>query len=171
MNQLKRLGITLGILVGGLLIFILYLSWPLLTGTTIVLQTEPLDPFDPLRGQYMTIGYEITRLPSVEGATEGDAIYVTLIPDTEGIWRSQEVGTKKPTQGVFIRGKAIFVYSSEMTVEYGIEQFFFERHADLPTTEITIEAKVSSDGQARIVQMLHKGEPVEIKYKKPSLTS
>ena len=42
--------------------FIFYNEWPLLTGKKVVLATQPIDPFDPFRGQYMSINYEISRI-------------------------------------------------------------------------------------------------------------
>ena len=170
MNQLKRLGIVLSILIGVVLLFTLYLSWPLLTGTTVILDTLPIDPFDPLRGQYVVINYEISTLPSIADTNVGQTVFVSLAPNDEGIWEAQKASLTKPSN-IFIRGTTKRYSGNEMTIEYGIEQFFFERNADLPTENITVEAKVSSSGQARIVQLLHKGEPIEIEYKKPSLTS
>jgi len=169
MNHLKRLGITLGILIGIVLIFTLYLSWPLLTGTTVILETFPVDPFDPIRGQYIVINYKISTLPALD-VSEGQTVYVPLSPNAEGIWEAKEASLSKPS-GTFIKGKVKWISGSEMTLEYGIEQFFFERNAQFSTENLTVEAKVSSSGQARIVQLLHKGEPIEIEYKKPSLTS
>ena len=58
-----------------------------------------------------------------------------------------------------------------MRVEYGIEQFFFERNAQFPQNDLTVEAKLSSSGQARVVQLLHQGKPINITYKKVELTS
>lgn len=140
--------------------FILYLSLPLLTGTTIILATRPVDPFDLLRGQYMTINYEINRVKGLK-AMPGESVYVSLQPDKEGIWRQVAAGAEKPGSGVFIRGRV----KDPARVEYGIEQYFFEQGAQIPATSITVEAKVDSTGRASIVQLLHKGKPVEIKYR------
>lgn len=68
-------------------LFILYNQWPLMTGKKIVLATQPVDPFDPFRGQYMTINYEISRLSDIESFEEKDTIYVSLNEDEEVIWR------------------------------------------------------------------------------------
>ena len=50
----------LGLIGGG---FLLYLSIPLLSDTSVILSTQPVDPFDPIRGQYMIISYEINSIP------------------------------------------------------------------------------------------------------------
>jgi len=79
-KEYLRLIIALGVLLFITLSFILYLAWPLMTGTTVVLATRPVDPFDLLRGQYMTIGYEISNIP-LTNVPEGTNIYVSLKED------------------------------------------------------------------------------------------
>ncbi len=170
-TEYKRL--IIGILVilviaGG---FIFYLSWPLLTGTTVILDTRPVDPFDPLRGQYMTINYEIGTVEFEGDIRQGDKIYVILKPDENNIWRLEKATLTKPQHGTFIRGTVTRVRGNSTNIKYGIEQFFFERDADVPTRDITVEAKVDSSGKARLVNLLQNGEPVQIEYKKARLTS
>ena len=171
MKQSTRLIIALVVLFGIVGIFILYLSWPFLTGKTIVLATRPVDPFDIFRGQYITINYEIGNIPAIPEVEEGSAVYVLLEPDEEGIWRFQEVSLTQPREGTFIRGEIMSIHGDNMRIKYGIEQYFFERHASLPTRGLTVEVKVSSSGQVRISNLLHDGKPVEIEYKNISITS
>lgn len=171
MKSNTRLIIGLVILLGIISVFISYLSWPLLTGKTIVLATRPIDPFDILRGQYIQINYEISNLPAILEAKKNDLVYIILKEDENGIWRYQEASLTVPKDKTFIRGKITSIYNNQISVEYGIEQYFFERNAQLPTTNLTVEAKVDSSGQARISKLLHNGKPVEIEYKNMSITS
>ncbi len=151
--------------------FILYLSWPLMTGKTIVLATQPIDPFDPLRGQYITIRYEISAVIVPANVSEGDYVYVSLAEDKQGISRAAGASLQPPREGTFIRGKIERLSGGNAQVLYGIEQYFFERNAQFETQGIQVEARVSSDGQARITQLLRDGEPIEITYQKKSFTS
>jgi len=154
------------------LVFVLYNQWPLMTGKHIVLDTRPVDPFDPFRGQYMTIGYEISTIThSSVGFSEEDTIYVSLKEDDEGIWRSEGASKTKPALGDFIKGKVTSVSGNRVNVDYGIEQYFFERHADLPTRNITVEVSVASSGRAKLVQLLHNGEPVVPEYEEFDIKS
>lgn len=152
-------------------LFILYNQWPLMTGNKIVLATQPVDPFDPFRGQYMTINYEISRLSDVEGFEAGDTIYVSLKEDDEGIWRAENVSRTKPQKKDFIRGKIVNADGNTVGIQYGIEQFFFERHAMLPTENITVEVSVAGSGRSKLSQMLHNGEPIEIVYEEFDIKS
>lgn len=171
MKHNLRLVIGLIVLLGIAGTFTLYLSWPLITGKTVVLATHPVDPFDILMGQYIQINYDISNIPTVQNAKENYYIYVTLKEDENGVWRYQEASLTIPQDQTFIRGKITSIYNNQMRVEYGVEQYFFERNAQLPTTNLTIEAKMDSSGQARISKLLHNGKPVEIEYKNVSITS
>ncbi len=166
-KEYVRLLIVLLVLLGIAGIFILYLSWPLLTGKTVILATRPVDPFDILRGQYIVINYEISNLPLIEGAVEGESVYVIIEEDAEGIWRYKDVSLVKPSSGDFIKGTIKSIIGG-MRVEYGIEQYFFERGASLPTRNLQVEVKLSSSGQARIVQLLQDKKPINIIYKNKS---
>ena len=165
-----RLILGLIVLLGIAGMFILYLSWPLLTGTTVILKVQPVDPFDVFRGQYMTINYEISRVSLPAEAKEGDTIYVLLKESDDKIWHSEKASLSKPDSGVFIRGTAKQSWSG-LGVEYGIEQYFFERNAEVPWRNLQVKVKVSSSGQARIVELLQDGKPINITYKKAGLTS
>ena len=166
-----KLIIGLVILLGIVGVFISYLSWPLVTGKTIVLATRPVDPFDILRGQYININYEISNIPAIKDPKIGDSIYVLLKEESNGVWRLQEASLTKPTKDqTFIRGKVLSI-NDQMHIEYGIEQYFFERNAQLPTTNLTVEVKIDGFGQARISKLLHNGKPVEIEYREVSITS
>lgn len=165
-----RLILGLAVLLGIAGAFSLYLSWPLLTGTTVILKTQPVDPFDVLRGQYITINYEISMVNLPTEAKEGDIIYVSLKEGDDKIWHAEKASLGKPESGIFIKGTARKSWRG-MIVEYGIEQYFFERNAELPRQDLTVEVKISSSGQARISKLLYQGKPVEIKYQKPVLAS
>lgn len=168
MKESTRLVLALGVLLGIAGIFILYLSFPLFTGTTVVLKTQPVDPFDPLRGQYLVIRYEISNVRLPENAKDGDSIYVKLKEGEDKIWHSESASLNKPGSGIFIRGTARKSWRG--SVEYGIEQYFFERDSHVPRMD-SVKVKIDSSGQARIVELMMEGKPLNITYKKPTLTS
>lgn len=170
MKNLNKLIIFISLLILGFVIAIIILSWPLLTGKTFILATAPVDPFDVLRGQYITISYEISRLTNISESDIGNYIYVVLEKDSSGIARAKEVLLEKP-EGNFIKGKIKNVFGNSAIAEYGIEQFFFERGATFSIRNITVEVKISSSGQARISKILQDGKPLDITYRKVSITS
>lgn len=142
--------------------FTLYNQWPLWFGKTMVFATLPVDPMDPFMGQYAEIRYEFSRIPN-QDYLRGDVVYVSLSPNTTGIYRPVNSGRKMPS-GDFIKGKVETSYGNESWVKYGIENFYFERNAQFSMQNMTVEAKVSSSGRARLVGLLQNEKPVVIDY-------
>ncbi|MEK6914444.1 MAG: GDYXXLXY domain-containing protein [Nanoarchaeota archaeon] len=152
--------------------FLLYVSFPLIGGEEIVLSTMPVDPFDIIRGQYMTIGYEINTIPLNETAKIGDTIYVILEKDENETSRYKELSFVKPNKETFIRGKITSISRQNMRVEYGIEQYFFERNARFERRIENVKVKLSEFGGARIVELLDVNkESIKIIYKNKTITS
>ncbi|MSS75208.1 hypothetical protein EXS73_03305 [Candidatus Pacearchaeota archaeon] len=158
--------VLLGILAG----FGLYLGMPLLTGAEATLATQPIDPFDPLRGQYIIIRYEIGTLEK-ENVSIGNILYVSLKDDAEGIARLTKVSTEKPKSGLFIKGTVERVSGNQATLQYGIEQYFFERGAQFSTQNVQVKVKIDSSGQARIKELVRDGKPIEMSYRNISYKS
>ncbi|MBU3907200.1 MAG: GDYXXLXY domain-containing protein [Nanoarchaeota archaeon] len=152
--------------------FLLYVSYPLLSTKTVVLATQPVDPFDLVRGQYIVIRYEIGTIPFINGAEVGGKVYVILKEDVNGtsIYKTESLD-KPSNDNLFIKGQIKSIYGGSMRVEYGIEQYFFERGARFDTRQMTVKVKLSDMGGARIVELLQDGEPVKISYENKTLTS
>lgn len=96
-KEYLKLVVILLILFGILGGFLLYASFPLLSTKTVRLATQPVDPFDLIRGQYIIIRYEIGTIPSISGAEAGDNVYVLLEEDAEGISRYKDASLDKPS--------------------------------------------------------------------------
>jgi uncharacterized membrane-anchored protein len=119
-----------------------------LIGTTVILQTIPVDPYDLLRGYSQTLRYEISRtenlrnLPGWDGLPDaakspngslqpGTELYVILEAPNESAretspptpWKLVSISPKRPkslpSDRIAIRGEAD--YSS---VEYGLERYY-----------------------------------------------
>lgn len=122
-----------------LLVMIGMLATPLLVGETILLRTEPIDPRDLFRGDYVTLGYEIARIPpeGVPGldisrpygrwrhrAPNDQTVYVSLAPEADGRhYRATGASTTRPTSGKFIKG----TYRDDWgrrRLTFGIESFY-----------------------------------------------
>lgn len=152
--------------------FLLYLSVPLLSSKTAVLATEPVDPFDLIRGQYIIIRYEIGTIPTISGTEVGDNVYVSLIKDVNGTSRYKTASRTKPKKDeIFIRGTIESINADITRVEYGIEQYFFERGATFEIRGMEVEVKLSNNGGALITELLQDKKPVEMTYKNKSITS
>lgn len=149
-------------------------------GQEVLLVVEPVDPRDLLRGDYVTLGYNISRLPAAlfaglppKGA-EGErrAVHVRLKAGEDGIFqpvaaRFGEGFEVAPGEGeVDIAGATHARWDAGaafVDVRYGIERFYVPEgegraiEADLATRAFRMKVAVARDGAAQI-KSFHDGE-------------
>jgi uncharacterized membrane-anchored protein len=90
---------------------IAYRQYWVSTGERILLRTEPVDPRDIFRGDYVVLTYEISNLDlsalgSNEKFSNKERIYVVLDKDKDGTFRPASVSKTVPTGRKFIQGRA-----------------------------------------------------------------
>ncbi|WP_410510074.1 GDYXXLXY domain-containing protein [Methanosarcina hadiensis] len=191
MNQKKILYFTV---VFWLLIFsgfILYKEYTLRTGTEIVLKTEPVDPRDLFRGDYVILNYEISTLDLEKIEAEdtyfeyNDRIYLAL-ELKNGYGMVKKISKNPPDDELYIKGtvkEIIYDWEEnedsliaeepqikELRVEYGIESYFVPegRGREIENQQWTgregVDVKVVVDkyGNAVIKSLLIGGKEVEI---------
>ena len=132
------------------------------SGTTVVLQTAPIDPRSLLQGDFVALDYEIAVLPGyVTGRRKGDRLYVELWEGPDGVWRAVRYSREKPDlDRVFIKGTV----NSRGRLDLGIGTYFvpegtgpiIERASD-----VKVRVAVSSGGSAVIKELLVDGEPFD----------
>ena len=167
MKKNKNHLLVAGVLAGVILVFLAFMAMPSLYGKEILLDLRPVDPFDPLRGQYLTLAYDINNLDTLglKNLTQGQAVYVLLYPDEKGISRpiasSAQPLTPQKDQ-VLIKGQI-----ENGRAYFGIEAFFMERGAILnqPIQEAKARIKVLPDGRASVISLEKDGAPIKFKLK------
>lgn len=150
------------------------------SGTEVTLQVEPVDPRDLLRGDYVVLGYNISRIPTSilidqadnAGRSEDRVVFVRLRADEGGIWQpvtaSYDVSIPEAaaTGEVDIRGTTHRSWSTAMEfidVVYGIERFYVpegegrEIERNLNQRTFTMKVMVDANGAAQI-RSFHNGE-------------
>jgi uncharacterized membrane-anchored protein len=120
---------------------------PYVGARTVLLKVEPVDPRDLLRGDYVTLGYAISRTPAGE-YNAGQSVYVTLIPEADGRhYRAGEFLGEPPASGVFIRGTA----QGHGRVTYGIESYYVQEGTghdyENAVRDRRLSAEVALDGR------------------------
>ena len=137
-------------------------------GREVVLSVEPVDPRDLLRGDYVTLAYNISRLPEdlfeeLPADAEGErTLYVRLKPDAEGIFQpvvarfGERPQASPAADEVDIRGLARPRRGQWVSVRYGIERFYVPEgegraiERDLRQRAFAMKVAVTQDGAARI---------------------
>ena len=154
------------------------------TGQEIVLEVIPVDPRSLFRGDYVALGYDISRVPVTEGPPplrRGSTIYVTLQKNGER-WHLLAAGTKTPVNlpadQVFIKGRVEYASAptsaapGQASVRYGIEDFFVPEGAGRDLEQLVGQKKldaliaVDEAGNAGIKGLMADGKRV---YEEPLL--
>lgn len=93
----KRLWLPLLLQTGLILAIPTQTLYTQLTGKTVIIQTVPVDPYDPLRGYSQTLSYDISRIDNLrqlpgwqELSTQQDRANLNTVPNTEDL----KVGTR-----------------------------------------------------------------------------
>ena len=145
-------------------------------GTEIRLPVVPVDPRDFLRGDYVILSYEISRLRSnpVVGSpplAADQTVYVALQQEN-GSWRAGATYDRPPLSGLFIKGKVESVRQNESEcpapcriyqVSYNLEQFFVPEGKGRALEQLRndqrleVDIAIAGDGRAALKRLLVDG--------------
>lgn len=131
-------------------------EWILRTGPTVWLRTAPVDPRDPFRGDYLTLGYEISTIPAAKfgpglhrqladlAKRHADhphharapeiVLYTALQVDpATGVAEVATVDLTPPAAGLFIKGRVRPTWDGQgnptnlTRIAYGIDAYFVQQ--------------------------------------------
>lgn len=152
------------------------------SGQEITLAVRPLDPRDIFRGDFVTLGYEISTLkksttetdPDFNGFSVGSPAYVTLALASDGKWTETHVGSQYPSKvgpgEVILKGRVNSVWKDEKAAEthvilrYGIENYFVPEGTGraledkVRSHEVKAIVAVAADGTAALKGLIVDGE-------------
>jgi len=143
-------------------------------GREIWLETQPVDPRDLLRGDYVRLNYRISDVPRAQffappetgELAAGTTVFVALAPTgTNEFYHVSRASRERfaPEGGeVILRGLATANWRNQagsVHVEYGIEQYFVAEGTGHPGGTLTVQAVVAGSGRANIKQVLVDGRP------------
>jgi uncharacterized membrane-anchored protein len=156
-------------------------------GTEVTLQTRPVDPRDFLRGDYVVLGYDISRLPA--GSLLGqpaDArnpmVFVKLAPNRDGLYEAVSVhadAVAVASSEVLIRGRVAYgatcgssgrAFCDNLQIRYNLESYFVPEGEGRKLEQVrnqgklTVVAAVLPSGRAAIKRLLVDGAPL---YEEP----
>lgn len=138
-------------------------------GRSVFLRIAPVDPRDPLRGDFLTFSYDIStvnRETFTDTPDIGETVYVPLMR-TGDYWTPTYGATSSRPDGsssseVFIRGIVSGMSSTSVAITYGAEEYFIPEGsgADFPLdAETAARISVDSAGRAVLRQVYVDGKP------------
>ncbi|MEP7272814.1 MAG: GDYXXLXY domain-containing protein [Acidobacteriota bacterium] len=137
-----------------------------MTGRSVVLKVQPVDPYSILSGYYVTLGFEISRLDAFPGApslTEGETCYAVIERGEEdGIWRPFSLERVMPSDLPENRAVVAGRMESGQLIKYGIESFFIpESKRNVIAEDLRknrdrarVAVKLDSAGHAALVKLM-----------------
>lgn len=142
----------------------------LVRGQVIRLETQPVDPRDLLRGDYLVLNYKISNVPKslftpplAENLPSGETVWVAVSPHGEfyEIVRASRERFEPAADAVLIKAQTSWNNrrSDAVSLQYGLEQYFVRERTGNPRGKITVEAVVPSSGRASIKQVFLDGRP------------
>lgn len=141
----------------------------------VTLKVTPVDPMDPLRGEFVILSYDISRLNTAElnGDDQfnyGDTVYVTLEKRGED-WAATAVAHRPiaTPNSIAIKGKISRTdqpanAATTLWVDYGIESYFVpqgmgrEIENERQSGNLTADIAIDQTGRAAIKAMRRKGQ-------------
>ncbi|UGV39848.1 GDYXXLXY domain-containing protein [Methanococcoides orientis] len=140
-------------------------------GKDILLKTEPVDPRDVFRGDYVNLNYEISTIdldktPFDHEFMMGESIYAKL-SEKEKYWTIDWVSHRKPDvsdEDVCMKGVVTSSYDDTLNVRWGIESYFVPEGDGIPIQmqmeNTSVIVSVGPDCSAVLKQLLIDDEPV-----------
>jgi len=146
-------------------------------GQEVLLKVEPIDPRDLLRGDYVSLGYEISNVPARLVVNRGDAsssmegpIHVRLKKGADGFWHPASAAlapgfADAPADGeVDVLGTVSSSWTQDeeevLRVDYGIGRYYLPEgegrpiEHDMRVRSFGILAAVGKDGTLQIKALM-----------------
>ena len=130
-----------------------------LSARPVLVRCLPVDPRDLLRGDYIILRYEISRVLPDETNTpivaEPDGPVFVSLKEEAGFWVIKAIGKAAPDDdSVFLRAER-----RGRELIYGLERFYVPEGKGNPPQPSTVELAVRPDGRAQIKRLFSNGQP------------
>lgn len=131
-----------------------------LVGKTVVLRVVPVDPRDLMRGDYVILSYEASRVPidgdPPHGVSPNTPVYVILEPEEDGQhWHAVKATLSRPWEGTYLAGR-----TDGRGVRFGIEAYYVRegtgRELEIARNRgrLSAEVAVAPWGQAALRRLI-----------------
>jgi uncharacterized membrane-anchored protein len=152
-------------------------EWVLRTGQSVLLRTAPIDPRDPMRGDYVRLSYEAATVPkklcrdtvltwfadknfNYDRSLRDRRVYAAIKLDRDGVAEVLSLSDRLPNEGLYLRARVQSVSRNTIQIRFGVEALFMQqgearKFEDLQRGEkqgvpLNMEVAVNSRGLATI---------------------
>lgn len=148
----------------------------LTSGKAVLLKVAPVDPYDPFRGRYVTLSFELEReVHALKGPAPqyGSPAYVVLEADATSVARVAHVTASRPSSGLWLEADSVWP-ETDTTVRVSLPIKRYYMNEDLaPAAEHAYREAMTNEvgdsharvrilgGSVVIEQVLLDGAPIE----------
>ncbi len=167
-STLRRLVLAVALPLMVLLWHPIFSGFERLMGEDLLLATEPVDPRDFFRGDYVILSYEISTLslsllPGERPETLPETLYVILERDSDGMARANALALSRPQGGLYLEGRVArqqLGMKDSVTLAYGIERFYVKEGTGHAFEKLIRERALYAHirvykGKAHLVELVH----------------
>jgi len=184
--KLKFLILVLALQTVWLLGMVATQEYALAHGKAVLLETQPVDPRDLLRGDYLMLRYKISDVPTnlfsppvKKDLPTGTKVFVALAPGTNEFYVVTRASTNalalSSNAEILLCGKSTYAWwntTNSIHVEYGIERYYVAEGTGNPPVlrsstaegghgKLTARVVVPASGRAKLQQVFLDGKPYE----------
>lgn len=159
--KLKLFILVLALQTAWLLATVFQQETMLRNGRLVMLETRRVDPRDLLRGDYLSLNYDISDVPGklfsppvTNNLPPGTPIYVALAPGTNQFYRVSRASMNRfvPETGeMLLAGKSANQWwnaTNSVHISYGIENYFVAEGTGNPAGKLTVQVVITSAARA-----------------------
>ncbi len=131
-------------------------------GSSLLVRVRPVDPRDLLRGQFMQLGYEFSRMDStlVTSPRPGPGSSIWVVLRSDGDFHVPRRAQARQPDGLPPGQVAIVGRVERGLFAFGIERYFVPEGTETPNwADLTVRLRVGRDGRPRIEEVYLRGVP------------
>ena len=98
-------------------------------GVVYKFKTQPVDPSDPFRGNYITLNFEANVIKDTTRYEPGEVVYVTFLPDSAGFAAAATISREPPSTGSYLQTTVRYTSGSSLALVYftiPFDRFYME---------------------------------------------
>jgi uncharacterized membrane-anchored protein len=97
-------------------------------GRTLKFRTAPVDPFDALRGRYVSLRFESNSVPESAGLgfADGQKVYALVEEDADGFARFTRLSAQRPEGDAYMQVRVSYTHKEQTFLDLPFDRYYLE---------------------------------------------
>lgn len=123
-------------------------------GVAVKIRTRPIDPYDPFRGRYVRLGFDVSKVPlanDIDQVRAGERVHLSLAVDEEGYGVFGAAHLEEPPDGLYVTCRVSYTAGDGMVfVNLPFDRYYMNEEIAPEAERLYLEANrrrvASGDG-------------------------